>query len=248
MTRFAFAALAALAACAAPKDDAETTDTTDTETTDRAEDVLPADDATDATDDAAEPAPLPASFIVPPANADGGDNWQLFGYKRAQAMVRLWPELAGRPVLVTGIRLRRTQIDATDLGTSLSIPNAEVWVDALPGDELTSLSQTFADNLSANAQRVFQGTLNVAAADAVSLAYDDVVLAVEPPFAFDPNGALLLLDFRFPETPGVLKFDCRNDATVWMRMISGNPTDTTVADNSTGCGYSLEIEVSPPAN
>jgi hypothetical protein len=235
------------AACAPPADDKADPTDTDTDAQTDAQTDAPTDaqdQATDSTDE--DPGPLPPSFVIPPGNAQGGDNWQLFGYKRAQAVVRLWPELAGRRANITGIRLRRTQVNADDLATTLSIPNAQVWLDTLDGFESSDLSDTFADNLTGAAQKIFDGTLDIAAADAVGLAYDDLVLTVDPPFPYDPANGGLLIDFNFPESPGTVRFDCKNDATVFMKMLNFNG-DPGVSDNYTGCGYSFEILVSEPA-
>lgn len=241
----------ALVGCGGGDTDVADTDTdvvdSDTDAADSDTDVVDSDtDVADTDTDA--PVELPPTVALPPeAETQGGQNWQLFGgYSRVQMVGYLPADLPSTPFEVTEVRFRRTLTDATDLASTLSLDGVQLWIGTTDAFDGVDMSMTYADNLSGDERKVFDGTLSVAAATETSLDFDDWVVTVDPPFVYDPAQGRLILDLRIP-TPSTapLKFDCQNDGTWQMRMATEAGLPTT-AYNATGCGYSTQLKIQAP--
>lgn len=218
-----------------PTDTVETADTTEPlDTTDTTETA----DTTDTTDTTAE---VPSTYTFPTqvATEDGANANMLGGYSRVMLTVYDTTQLPTAPVQIREVRFRRWAQSAT-ADQAISIPGVQLWIGT--GAEPYPY-ETFADNFTGDEVQIFNGQLDVAANGADPLAFDDWIVPIDPPFAFDPADGTLLFDFRIPAmTTTPLDLECRNDGALQMKL-NWTAGEQTTGPISTGCGYIFQIAV-----
>lgn len=204
-----------------PVVDSEPADTEDTELVD--------------TEPPAEPTVWTAPAIA--ATELGGASMDFGVYARYQQLVpaSLMPADA---VEIVELRLRRSGAKGADQQTT-TLPSVEIWLGTAAG---TALADAFADNLTGDEQQVFNEAVTLGVASGDGLLFDDLVVTVDPPFAYDPAGGPLLLDLRVPTLHNNVLFDCKNDGTmpVVMSSAAGTPTER---NNLSGCGMVVQLLV-----
>lgn len=142
------------------------------------------------------------------------------------------------PFEITAIRLRRSSV-GPDASTEVTTKNLEVWIGTAP---TTTQTGEFADNLTGDEVRIFNGALTVPANGPDLLAFDDFVITLATPFAYDPSVGPLIFDFRAPDNSVGANFDCVNDGSMYMYLSTAAGTPTS-GNTSTGCGYAMQIDV-----
>jgi hypothetical protein len=190
------------------------------------------------TDDREGRTPAGVYTVQPELDVVMGGAAQDFGpYSRVHQIVPAVELPEGRMV-ISEVRLRRATGGAAQ-DTMTSVALFELWLGTAA---VSILVPTFADNLLGEPVLGFSGPVSVAANTGDTLAFDDVILPIDPPFTYDPADGALLLDFRMPtEAPNVL-FDCRNDASMYLAIsrTEGLPTEGPIAS---GCGYAFQMVV-----
>jgi hypothetical protein len=184
--------------------------------------------------------PRESSVVTVPASAEAeqaGASMDFGVYSRYQQLVP-GSMVSAVAVEILELRLRRTPGKGSD-GRTTSLPSVELWLGTAAAEDLSS---TFADNLTGDEQQVFSEAVNLAAASGDPLLFDDLVVTVDPPFAYDPAQGGLLVDLRIPTTGDNVLFDCKNDGSmpVVMSSAAGTPTES---NNLSGCGMALQLVV-----
>ncbi len=232
--------LCLLVACG-PTEDAPTDETdvdTDTEETDSETDETDDTDTTEETDETEVPAEPYVTTV--PASVEtelGGASMDFGVYSRYQQIVPT-SLLPADAVEILEVRFRRSGAEGAAAQTT-SIPTAELWLGTAAGSPLSS---TFADNLTGDEQRVFNDAIDLVAATGDGLLFDDFVVTVDPPFAYDPADGALLLDLHMPTVGSNVLFDCKNDGTMPVVMSSAAGTPA-MSNNLSGCGMVVQLLV-----
>jgi len=184
-------------------------------------------------------------FTIPAALATAqGDSFKGMGiYSRVQWLPAA-DQLPTSAVEIHELRFRRD----LNQDPTATLSNGDVRV-SLSTIDRSSLANTFATNLGTDATEVHTGPVDLLAKGTEPLAFEDWVIPVQPPFAYDPANGRLMLDIIIPAASDTnwVAMDCNDDSTVSMRFsyTAFAPTDPPPTSGSltTNCGFAVQFGV-----